>query len=440
MNAHLTHGNLDALWLPFTANRQFRAAPRMLVSAKGMYYKDDSGNDVLDGCAGLWCVNAGHSRPRIVEAVQKTVATLDFAPAFQMGHPLAFEAASRVARLAPGDLNHVFFCNSGSEAGDSALKIAIAYQRLRGEGTRTRLIGRERGYHGVGFGGISVGGISGNRKLYGSLLTGVDHLPHTLDLRRNAFSRGLPEHGAELADELERIVALHDASNIAAVIVEPMSGSTGVLPAPKGYLKRLRDICTKHGIVLIFDEVITGFGRLGESFAAEKYGVVPDIMTVAKGITNGAVPMGAAIVSDKIFEAFMQGPPEAIDLPHGYTYTAHPIACAAAIATLDTYDEENLFQRAGALSKYFEDAAHSLRDSPHVVDIRNEGLVAGIELAPRPGATTTRAYEVFDRAFHQGVLLRYTGDIVAISPPLIVEKPEIDRIFETIGRILRDID
>nr|WP_264817034.1 aspartate aminotransferase family protein [Asaia krungthepensis] len=431
--------NHDALWLPFTANRQFRDSPRMLVSAKGMYYRDDKGREVLDGCAGLWCVNAGHSQPRIVEAVQKTVATLDFAPAFQMGHPLAFEAADRVARLAPNPLNHVFFCNSGSEAGDTALKIAIAYHRLRGEGTRTRLIGRERAYHGVGFGGISVGGISGNRKLYGSLLTGVDHLPHTLDLRRNAFSRGLPEHGAELADDLERIVALHDASNIAAVIVEPLAGSTGVLPAPKGYLKRLREICTKHGIVLIFDEVITGFGRLGASFAAEKYGVVPDIMTVAKGITNGTIPMGANIVSDEIFEAFMQGPREAIDLPHGYTYSAHPIACAAAIATLDTYAEEHLFERAAALTPYFEEAAHSLKGAPHVVDIRNEGLVAGIELAPRQ-SKTTRAYEVFERAFNEGLLLRYTGDILAISPPLIIEKNEIDRIFETIGRILKSID
>ncbi|WP_336945141.1 aspartate aminotransferase family protein [Asaia sp. HN010] len=439
MNSHNADSNLDALWLPFTANRQFRDAPRMLVSAKGMYYRDDKGREVLDGCAGLWCVNAGHGQPRIVEAVQKAVATLDFAPAFQMGHPLAFQAADRIARLAPNPLNHVFFCNSGSEAGDTALKIAIAYHRLRGEGTRTRLIGRERAYHGVGFGGISVGGISGNRKLYGSLLTGVDHLPHTLDLRRNAFSRGLPEHGAELADDLERIVALHDASNIAAVIVEPMAGSTGVLPAPKGYLKRLREICTRHGIVLIFDEVITGFGRLGASFAAEKYGVVPDIMTVAKGITNGTIPMGANIVSDEIFDAFMQGPREAIDLPHGYTYTAHPIACAAAIATLDTYAEEHLFERAAALSPYFEEAAHSLRDAPHVVDIRNEGLVAGIELAPR-NAKTTRAFEVFERAFHEGLLLRYTGDILAISPPLIIEKNEIDRIFETIRRILKTID
>ncbi|AQS87107.1 beta alanine--pyruvate transaminase [Neoasaia chiangmaiensis NBRC 101099] len=438
MDIPSNHSNHDALWLPFTANRQFRSTPRMLVSAHGMYYKDDRGHDVLDGCAGLWCVNAGHTRPRIVEAVQKTVATLDFAPAFQMGHPLAFEAADRVARLAPGNLNHVFFCNSGSEAGDSALKIALAYQRLRGEGTRTRLIGRERGYHGVGFGGISVGGISGNRKLYGTMLGGVDHLPHTLDLERNAFSRGQPEHGAELADALERIVTLHDASTIAAVIVEPMAGSTGVLPAPKGYLKRLRDICTKHGILLIFDEVITGFGRLGASFAAEKYGIVPDIMTVAKGITNGTVPMGANIVSDTVFDAFMQGPPEAIDLPHGYTYTAHPIACAAAIATLDTYAEEHLFERAAALTPYFEDAAHSLRGLPNVVDIRNEGLVAGIELAPRD-AKTTRAYEIFDRAFHEGVLLRYTGDIVAVSPPLIVEKAEIDRIFETIGRLIRQV-
>ncbi|RUT26620.1 aspartate aminotransferase family protein [Asaia sp. W19] len=439
MTTPFADSNHDALWLPFTANRQFRDSPRMLVSAKGMYYRDDKGREVLDGCAGLWCVNAGHSQPRIVEAVQKTVATLDFAPAFQMGHPLAFEAADRVARLAPNPLNHVFFCNSGSEAGDTALKIAIAYHRLRGEGTRTRLIGRERAYHGVGFGGISVGGISGNRKLYGSLLTGVDHLPHTLDLRRNAFSRGLPEHGAELADDLERIVALHDASNIAAVIVEPMAGSTGVLPAPKGYLKRLREICTKHGIVLIFDEVITGFGRLGAAFAAEKYGVVPDIMTVAKGITNGTIPMGANIVSDEIFEAFMQGPREAIDLPHGYTYSAHPIACAAAIATLDTYAEEHLFERAAALSPYFEEAAHALKGARHVVDIRNEGLVAGIELAPRQ-AKTTRAFEVFEKAFNEGLLLRYTGDILAISPPLIIEKNEIDRIFETIGRILKSVD
>ncbi|GAN53853.1 aspartate aminotransferase family protein [Tanticharoenia sakaeratensis] len=431
--------NHDAFWMPFSANRQFRADPRMLVSAKGMYYRDDAGHDVLDGCAGLWCVNAGHSRPRIVEAVQKTVATLDFAPAFQMGHPMAFEAADRLAKLAPGSLNHVMFCNSGSEAADTALKIAIAYHRLRGEGARTRLIGRERGYHGVGFGGISVGGISGNRKLYGSLLTGTDHLPHTLDLRRNAFTRGLPEHGAELADALERIVTLHDASTIAAVIVEPMAGSTGVLPPPVGYLKRLRDICTKHGILLIFDEVITGFGRLGgPAFAAEKYGVIPDIMTCAKGLTNGTVPMGAAIVSDHVFEAFMQGPETAIDLPHGYTYTAHPIACAAAIATLDTYAEEHLFERAEILSPYFEEAAHALRDCPHVVDIRNVGLVAGIELEPR-NAPTTRAYEVFDRAFRKGVLLRYTGDILAISPPLIIEKHEIDRIFETIASILREV-
>jgi len=437
MTLHET--NHDALWLPFTANRQFRANPRMLVSANGMYYKDQTGRDVLDGCAGLWCVNAGHCRPKIVEAVQKTVAELDFAPAFQMAHPLAFEAADRLAKLAPGDLNHVLFCNSGSEAGDTALKIALAYHRLRGEGARTRLIGRERGYHGVGFGGISVGGISGNRKLYGSLLNGVDHLPHTLDMRRNAFSRGLPQHGAELADELERIVALHDASTIAAVIVEPMAGSTGVLPPPVGYLKRLREICTKHGILLIFDEVITGFGRLGgPAFAAEKYGVTPDILTCAKGLTNGTVPMGAAIMADHVFEAFMQGPETAIDLPHGYTYTAHPMACAAAIATLDTYADEHLFERAEALSGYFEDAAHSLKNAPHVVDIRNVGLVAGIELAPR-NTPTTRAYEVFERAFHKGLLLRYTGDIIAISPPLIIEKNEIDRIFSIIGDILHDL-
>lgn len=438
MDATTPSSNHDALWLPFTANKQFRATPRLLTAAHGMYYSDDKGSKVLDACAGLWCVNAGHASPRIVEAVQKTVATLDFAPSFQMGHPLAFETANRIAALAPGNLNHVFFCNSGSEAGDTALKIALAYHRMRNEAARTKLIGRERGYHGVGFGGMSVGGIAGNRKLYGNMLGNVDHLPHTLDLRRNAFSRGLPEHGAELADALERIVALHDASTIAAVIVEPMAGSTGVLPAPKGYLQRLREICTKYGILLIFDEVITGFGRLGSAFAAEKYGVVPDIMTIAKGVTNGTIPMGAAIVSDTIFEAFMQGPDEAIDLPHGYTYSAHPVACAAAIATLDTYAQDGLFERAAELSPYFEDAAHSLKGLPNVIDIRNEGLVAGIELSPRKAATT-RAYEVFDRAFHEGVLVRYTGDIIAVSPPLIIEKSEIDRIFDTLGKLIREV-
>ncbi|MBB2167754.1 aspartate aminotransferase family protein [Gluconacetobacter aggeris] len=433
--------NHDAFWMPFTANRQFRRTPRMLVAADGMYYTSEDGRKVMDGCAGLWCVNAGHNRPRITQAVQKTIATLDFAPTFQMGHPLAFQAADRIAALAPGDLNHVFFCNSGSEAADTALKIAIAYHRVRGEGARTRLIGRERGYHGVGFGGISVGGISGNRKLYGSLLTGVDHLPHTLDLERNAFSKGLPAYGAELADSLERIVALHDPSTIAAVMVEPMAGSTGVLPPPVGYLKRLREICDKYGILLIFDEVITGFGRMGGTpFASEKFGVLPDILTCAKGITNGTIPMGAAIARDHVYEAFMNGPEAGIELPHGYTYSGHPVACAASLATLDTYAEENLFERAGDIAPYFEEAAHALRGLPHVIDIRNVGLVAGIELSPRPGAPGARAYEIFDRAFHKGVLLRYTGDVLAVSPPLIIQKSEIDQLFGTIADILRTVD
>ncbi|GBQ84299.1 beta alanine--pyruvate transaminase [Gluconacetobacter johannae DSM 13595] len=437
----MSQSNHDAFWMPFTANRQFRKTPRMLVSAEGMYYTSDDGRKVLDGCAGLWCVNAGHARPRITEAVQKTIATLDFAPTFQMGHPLSFEAADRIAALAPGDLNHVFFCNSGSEAADTALKIAIAYHRVRGDASRTRLIGRERGYHGVGFGGISVGGISGNRKLYGSLLTGVDHLPHTLDMERNAFTKGLPAYGAELADNLERIVALHDPSTIAAVMVEPMAGSTGVLPPPVGYLKRLREICDKHGILLIFDEVITGFGRLGGTpFAAEKFGVLPDILTCAKGVTNGTIPMGAAIAREHVYAAFMNGPEAGIELPHGYTYSGHPVACAASIATLDTYAEENLFERAGDIAPYFEEAVHALRGLPHVIDIRNVGLVAGIELDSRPGAVGARAYEVFDRAFRQGVLVRYTGDVVAVSPPLIIEKSQIDQLFGTLSDIIRTVE
>ncbi|MBO1360352.1 aspartate aminotransferase family protein [Acetobacter sacchari] len=432
--------NQDAYFMPFTANRQFRKTPRMLVGAEGMYYTDDAGNQVLDGCAGLWCVNAGHRPRRVVEALHKVVDTVDFVPNFQIGYPLAFEAASRVAALAPGDLNHVFFCNSGSEAGDTALKIALAYHRLRGEGSRTRLIGRERGYHGVGFGGMSVGGIGSNRKIYGPLLPGVDHLPHTHDLSRNAFSRGQPEFGAEYADALERIVALHDPSTIAAVIVEPMSGSTGVLVPPVGYLQRLREICTKYGILLIFDEVITGFGRLGGScFAAESLGVIPDIITCAKGLTNGTVPMGAAILRDHVFEAFMQGPENGIDIPHGYTYSGHPLAVAACLATLDTYREENLFERAAEIAPYFEEAVHSLNGLPHVVDIRNIGLVAGVELEPRAGAPGTRAYDVFHRAFHEGLLLRYTGDIIALSPPLIITKSQIDETFEKLGKLIREV-
>ncbi|MEE8659202.1 Beta-alanine--pyruvate aminotransferase [Acetobacteraceae bacterium EV16G] len=430
------HGaNRDALWLPFTAHRQFRQAPRVLISAKGMYYKDAQGQDVLDGCAGLWCVNAGHTRTPIVEAIQREAAKLDFAPTFQMAHPLAFEAAGRISALTPPGLDHIFFCNSGSEAADTALKIAIAYHRANGRAERSKIVGRERGYHGVGLGGLSVGGISSNRKQFGPLLADAAHLPHTYDPSRNAFSRGLPKFGAEYADALEKLFITHDPSTIAAVMVEPMSGSAGVLLPPVGYLKRLREICDKHGILLIFDEVITGFGRLGASFAAEKYQVRPDIMTMAKGLTNGAIPMGAVAVKDTIFTGFMQGPEAGIELPHGYTYSAHPVACAAAIATLNVYRDERLFERAAALAPYFEDAAHSLKDAPHVIDIRNEGLVAGIEIAPGDGEVS-RIYKVFDTAFRQGVLLRCSGNTLSIAPPLIIEKNEIDRIFETIRRIL----
>jgi beta-alanine--pyruvate transaminase len=432
--------NLEAFWMPFTANRQFKSKPRIMVSAKDMHFTTEDGRQVLDGTAGLWCVNAGHCRPKIIEAIHKQVSTLDYAPAFQMGHPGAFQLAERLVTMLPGDLDHVFFANSGSEAVDSALKIAIAYHRAKGQGTRQRLIGRERGYHGVGFGGISVGGIGPNRKFFGSLLNGVDHLPHTHSLEHNAFSKGQPAWGAHLADELERIVALHDASNIAAVIVEPVAGSTGVLIPPQGYLERLRAICDKHGILLIFDEVITGFGRLGSSFAAEHFGVVPDMITVAKGITNGTVPMGAVFVRQEIYEAFMHGPEQAIELAHGYTYSGHPLACAAAMATLDVYEEEGLFQNARDLSDYWENAVHSLRGLPHVIDVRNMGLVAGIELESIPGKPTARAFDCFLRAYEKGLLIRTTGDIIALSPPLIIQKHHIDQIIEMLSDILHETD
>ena len=426
--------------MPFTANRQFRQAPRLFVAAEGMHYTTDDGRRVLDGAAGLWCCNAGHARPRIVAAIQRQAATLDFAPGFQFGHPASFTAASRVAALFPDDLNHVFFTNSGSESVDTALKIALAYHRITGQAQRQRLIGRERGYHGVGFGGISVGGIPGNRKLYGLGLPGTDHLPHTHDLAHNAFTRGQPAWGAHLANDLERIIALHDASTIAAVIIEPLAGSTGVLVPPLGYLERLREICTAHGILLIFDEVITGFGRLGAPFAVQRFGVIPDMVITAKGITNGSVPMGAVIVREGIFQAFMQGPPGAIELPHGYTYSGHPLAAAAAIATLDTYAEEGLFERAAALAPLFEQAAHGLRGARHVIDIRNLGLVAGIELEPRAHAPGARGYEVLTRCFAAGLLVRVTGDIIALSPPLIVGAAQIDEMFGIIANVLRDLD
>ena len=426
---------LEAFWMPFTANRQFKAAPRLLARAEGMHYWTPDGRQVLDGAAGLWCVNAGHGRREITEAVAAQIATMDYAPPFQMGHPLAFELANTLVEIAPKGMDHVFFTNSGSESVDTALKIALAWHRVRGEASRTRLIGRERGYHGVGFGGISVGGMPNNRKFFGTLLPGVDHIRHTHDPARNLFSRGLPAHGAEFADDLERLVALHDASTIAAVIVEPIAGSTGVLMPPQGYLQRLRDICTKYGILLIFDEVITGFGRTGSAFAAQEFGVVPDMITCAKGLTNGAVPMGCVLVRREIYDAFMNGPEGAIELFHGYTYSAHPVACAAALATQRLY-RAGLFDQARAIAPYWNDAVHGLKGRPHVVDLRAYGLVAGIELEPRAGAPGARGYETLVGAFEAGLLIRTTGDTIALSPPLILERKDVDRIFETLARVI----
>ena len=432
--------DLSAFWMPFTANRQFKQAPRMLAGAKDMHYTTTDGRKVMDGTAGLWCVNAGHCRPKITEAIQRQAAELDYAPAFQMGHPVVFELANRLVDIAPQGMDHVFFTNSGSESVDTALKIALAYHRVRGEGSRFRLIGRERGYHGVNFGGISVGGIVANRKMFGTLLTGVDHLPHTHLPGKNAFTRGEPEHGADLADELERIVALHDASTVAAVIVEPVAGSTGVLIPPKGYLQRLRAICDKHGILLIFDEVITGFGRLGTPFAADYFGVTPDIMTTAKGVSNGVIPMGAVFVKKEIHDAFMTGPEHLIEFFHGYTYSGNPIASAAALGTLDTYKEEGLLTRGAELAPYWEDALHSLKDAPHVIDIRNIGLVGAIELRSIDGQPTKRAFSAFVKAFEKGFLIRTTGDIIALSPPLIIEKAQIDELVDGVRDVLKAIE
>ncbi|MBT9494555.1 MAG: aspartate aminotransferase family protein [Paucibacter sp.] len=443
--SHQTHtkpdakldAKLDAYWMPFTANRQFKQAPRLLTGADGMYFTDDKGRKILDGIAGLWCVNAGHNRPRIVEAIQKQAAELDFAPPFQMAHPKAFELAERLVELTPPGLNKAFFTNSGSEAVETALKMAIAYHRVRGEGARTRLIGRERGYHGVNFGGISVGGMVGNRKMFGSMLSGVDHIRHTHDPARNAFSQGQPAYGAEFANDLENLIGLHDASTIAAVIVEPIAGSTGVLIPPQGYLQRLREICDKHGILLIFDEVITGFGRTGNPFAAQTFGVTPDLMTVAKGLTNGCVPMGAVFAKQFIHDAFMQGPEHLIEFFHGYTYSAHPLACAAALGTLDTYAEDGLLTRATEMQGYFSEALHSLKGEPNVIDIRNLGLVGGCELAPLPGEPGKRGFSVFLDCWEKGVLVRTTGDTVALSPPLIIEKQHIDHIIDTVRGALK---
>ena len=429
--------HMAAYWMPFTANRQFKKAPRLLTRAQGMHYWDDKGRQILDSVAGLWCVNAGHARPRIVKAIQQQAADMDFCPPFQMAHPKAFELADRVAQIAPAGMGKVFFTNSGSEAVDTALKMALAYHRVRGEATRTRLIGRERGYHGVNFGGISVGGMVGNRKTFGLAVAGVDHIRHTHEPALNAFSVGQPAHGAEIADDLERLVALHDASNIAAVIVEPVAGSTGVLVPPQGYLQRLRDICTKHGILLIFDEVITGFGRTGQPFAAQTFGVTPDLITCAKGLTNGSVPMGAVLARDAIHDTFMNGPEHLIEFSHGYTYSAHPLACAAGLGTLDTYAEEGLLTRANEMQDYFAQGVHSLRGEPNVIDVRNIGLVGGVELAALPGEPTKRGFSVFLDCYDKGLLVRTTGDTVALSPPLIIERSHVDQIIETLRGAIR---
>jgi beta-alanine--pyruvate transaminase len=432
---------LDNYWMPFTANRQFKASPRLLTRAEGMYYTSDDNRQVLDGTAGLWCVNAGHGRREIADAVGRQLSTMDYAPSFQMGHPIAFEFAERLAEIAPGGpsagLDRVFFTGSGSESVDTALKMAIAYQRAIGQGTRTRFIGRERGYHGVGFGGITVGGILNNRRVFPQL-PGADHLRHTHDLARNAFVKGQPEHGAELADDLERIVALHGAETITAVIVEPVAGSTGVLIPPKGYLERLRAICDRHGILLIFDEVITGFGRLGAPFAVDYFGVIPDLVATAKGLTNGAIPMGAVFASRKVHDALMHGPENQIELFHGYTYSGHPAACAAGLATLSIYREEGLLARASEIESYWHDALHSLKGAPNVIDIRTIGLIAGIELDSRTGAPGSRAYDAFVDCFERGLLIRVTGDIIALSPPLIIEVSQIDAIVTTLSDVLRN--
>jgi beta-alanine--pyruvate transaminase len=431
--------DLEAYWMPYTANRQFKAKPRMLAKSSGMHYWTPEGRQILDGVAGLWCVNAGHSRKEITEAVAQQLETMDFAPAFQMGHPKAFELANALKKIAPASLDHVFFTNSGSEAVDTALKIVLAYHRLRGDAQRTKIISRERSYHGVNMGGTSIGGIVGNRKWWASsLLPGVDYIPHTHDLERNAFTRGAPEHGAEIADELEKLVQFHDPSTIAAVFVEPIAGSTGVLVPPKGYLKRLREICDKHNLLLVFDEVITGFGRTGSPFAAHEFGVTPDIITGAKGLTNGCIPMGCVFVSKTIYDQFMQGP-DGIELFHGYTYSGHPVACAAGLATLGIYERDGLLTRAKSLSRYWEDAAHSLKGSPSLIDIRNYGLIAALEFEPIPGKPGARAFEIYLKCFEKGLLVRQTGDIIALSPPLIIERAQIDQIFGTLAQVLKSL-
>jgi beta-alanine--pyruvate transaminase len=444
MNARLSplpaNTELDAFWMPFTANRQFKTNPRLLARAEGMFYWTADGREIMDGVSGLWCVNAGHGRREITEAVTKQLGTMEFAPAFQMGHPIAFELADRLSKIAPPNLDRIFFTNSGSESVDTALKIALAYHRAKGAAQRTRFIGREKGYHGVGFGGTSVGGMVNNRKVFASaMLPGVDHLPHTLNIEHNGYSRGLPQWGAHLANELERLIGLHDASTIAAVIVEPISGSAGVLLPPVGYLKRLREICDKNDILLIFDEVITGFGRVGKPFASLAFDVTPDLMTTAKGLTNGSIPMGAVFAHRKIHDACMQGPEGAIELFHGYTYSAHPVACAAGLATLDIYQKDGLLTRAATLSPQWEDALHSLRGLPHVIDIRNYGLIGAVELEPRAGKPGARAFEIFTKCFERGIMVRQTGDTIAMAPPLIIEPKQMTRLVETLGSVIREV-
>jgi beta-alanine--pyruvate transaminase len=434
--------DLEHYWMPFTDNRRFKQAPKLVASAKDMYYTTSDGRQVLDGLATLWCVNAGHCRPRIVEAIRRQAGELDFASSFSLGHPLPFKVAERVAELAPRGMGHVFFTNSGSESVDTALKIALAYHRLRGEATRTRFIGRERGYHGVNLAGISVSGVPMNRRAFaGAMLPGVDHLRHTQDLAARAFVRGCAASGAELANELEeRLVPLHGAENIAALIVEPVAGAGGVLVPPQGYLAKLREICTRHGILLIFDEVITGWGRLGAPFAAQVFGVEPDLITFAKGITSGSVPLGGVLVKDAIYDTFMASSGAGVQFFHGYTYSGHPLGCAAALGALDTYAEEGLLTRAaGGIAQVFEDGVHALKGLPNVVDCRNLGLIGAVELAPRPGAPGARAFEAFERCWERGVFVRPIGDALGFCPPLIAEPKHLDQLFGTVAEVLKTV-
>ena len=427
---------LDAHWMPYTGNRDFKANPRMMVSAKGCYYTDNHGKQIFDGLSGLWCCGLGHGRSELTEAATRQLATLDYSPAFQYGHPLSFELANKLKELTPAGLDYVFFTGSGSDAADTSLKMARAYWRAKGQASKTRLVGREKGYHGVNFGGISVGGIGVNRKMFGQGIE-ADHLPHT-QLASNAFSRGMPDKGAELADDLLRLIALHDASNIAAVIVEPLSGSAGVVIPPKGYLQRLRDICTANNILLIFDEVITGFGRTGAYTGAEAFGVTPDIMNVAKQITNGSQPMGAVLVKKDIYDTFMAqgGPDYMLEFAHGYTYSAHPVPCAVALATLDLLVKENMVDKVKALTPYFENAVHGLKGVKHITDIRNFGLAAGLTIDAAPGEPARRPYEIGMTMLNKGFYVRYGGDTIQLAPPFITTPAQIDSLVNALGETI----